>query len=629
MDDTTEPAALLIPVIGTYANVAELARVLDSCFVVHQFPSATDLLVLLDDDDELAVPALVVNSDDVDAAAALDQLGGDHRLESTASIVLTSERECEGLGESISRGQLQAVAHLPIGVGQMGALINSVSHSWMVAHDREPCGDSRTRAYLDDVALDLMGDSSADDDQLTEQLVRAVDRAIGPMPRLSLPAGVRLTRQGEQAEGIFLLLSGEVALTRATPSEVLLMHRRSTGRVIGLLSLVGADNSYFTATTTTPAEVILLGMEQLRLALQRDPHLLAPLTVIAIRSLSQRLVRSEELQIERNELNWQIERERKRLRVALEKLKKARMELISQTKFAMLGELSAGIAHELNNPVAALTAAAEHIAGDIDVILTSHPAQELLAEGAHEGLNHGALSTAEERELRRQIEDIIGDPEMAFRLVAAGITDPRIVSSVSEKELELIEAAANIGTASRNIRTASARIAKLVASLRAYARPENENPQETDVRQTLDETLSLLSHRLRDVEVTKNYEPIPLIQAQPSQLGQVWTNLLVNAADAMEDGGEVEINVSAPEPDWVQVEIVDNGPGIPPKNFDKIFDPRFTTKQGTVRYGLGLGLSLTRQLVENHGGAISVDSQPGRTIFTVGLPIEGPPQEDE
>ena len=622
----TQPEPLLVACIGAIPSEADLRDRLPDSLAISQFDALRDLGDYAEARPWQEVAVLIVDAAQADPREVFAEALQNPRLAAARCIVLTGAAECDGLGDAIDSGQLHAVVRLPASTAELADLLISAA-----APALEAAGLSaeRLRPDADPASRDLLDDFSAEEEELIARLVAAVDSAVGPVPRLVLPPGVRLTRQGHEPDGVYLLLEGTVSLTRETPSETLLLHKRSTGRVIGLLSLAGHDKSYFTSTSTTEVVVVLLSMEQLRLALARDPHVVSALAATGIQSLSLRLLRSEELQVERNELNWQLGREQKRLRQALDKLRSARLELVSQTRFAMLGELSAGIAHELNNPVAALIAASEHMSADIDQVLESHPARALLAESASEGIHHGALSTAQEREIRRQIEAQIHDPEVAFRLVAAGVTDPSLVANATPEELTLIEAAANIGTASRNIRAASARIAQLVGSLRSYSRPENEHPQPTNVSEGLDEAIALASHRLRGLEVTKNYDEVPEIAARPSQLGQVWTNLLINAADAAEEGGHIEVAVTAPDPDWVQVEVIDDGPGIPPENVAKIFDPRFTTKKGTVRYGLGIGLSLTKQLVENHGGAITVDSAPGRTVFTVGLPVEGPPEPQE
>ena len=113
-----------------------------------------------------------------------------------------------------------------------------------------------------------------------------------------------------------------------------------------------------------------------------------------------------------------------------------------------------------------------------------------------------------------------------------------------------------------------------------------------------------------------------LIHARPGALQQVWSNLLINALDAMDDRGTITIAVR-PSGGGIVVQVGDDGPGIPPDLQTRIFEPRFTTKDGRVQFGLGLGLSISRQIVEDHHGTIGVESEPGRTVFTVELPVEG------
>lgn len=146
------------------------------------------------------------------------------------------------------------------------------------------------------------------------------------------------------------------------------------------------------------------------------------------------------------------------------------------------------------------------------------------------------------------------------------------------------------------------------------------------MRDTIEDTLRLLSHRLHDVTVEREYRDLPPIVCHPAQLSQVWTNLIVNAADALA-GAEspvLTVTTSSPRPGWVRVSIADNGPGIDPDTLDHIFEPRFTTKAGRVQYGMGLGLTISRTIVERHGGTIRLDSHPGGTVATVDLPLEGP-----
>jgi two-component system NtrC family sensor kinase len=166
-------------------------------------------------------------------------------------------------------------------------------------------------------------------------------------------------------------------------------------------------------------------------------------------------------------------------------------------------------------------------------------------------------------------------------------------------------------------------VQELVASLRSYSRGEDgRGPliNDVDVAGGIDDALRLLSHRMANVSLRREYAATPGVTARPGELQQVWTNLLANALDAMGDQGHLTVLVGPSGTDRVSVRIVDNGPGIASELREKIFAPRFTTKNGRVQFGLGLGLSISRQIITDHGGVITLDSVPGRTEFTVELP---------
>ncbi len=174
---------------------------------------------------------------------------------------------------------------------------------------------------------------------------------------------------------------------------------------------------------------------------------------------------------------------------------------------------------------------------------------------------------------------------------------------------------------SKVITTASDRVAKIVQSLRAFARLDEAVFQKADLHENIDATLTLLQHELRDkAEVIKEYSEIPRIQCYPSELNQVWMNLLRNAIQAIEQKGTIKIATSTDETQ-VYVCISDTGKGIPPENRPKIFNPGFTTQESGV--GIGLGLSTVYNIIQEHHGDIKVQSEIGKgTKFTVVLPIE-------
>ena len=371
------------------------------------------------------------------------------------------------------------------------------------------------------------------------------------------------------------------------------------------------------------------------------------LAALLIRSLVGRLERSEILQVEKIELHAaldaersRLEKERARLAEALDALEQARLELLAQERFATLGELAAGVAHELNNPVAALERASAHEGAAVATLLASHPRGDLARAALERARNLPARSTADERALRRRLEKAVRDRETARRLVAAGVEDPGEAARLarSTADLALVEAAAGVGRGERNTVLATARIRSLVAALSAYVRPEGGAQERVDVRESVEDALRLVAHRLDHVEVVRDYSQVPLVPARAGELVQVWTNLISNAADALARGataaagstpdaplGPPTLTLSVrPQDGGVRVDVVDNGPGIAREHLDRIFEPRFTTNHGQVRYGLGLGMGLAKSVVDAHGGTITVVSRPGRTRVSVTLPPQRP-----
>ncbi|MEE9270477.1 MAG: HAMP domain-containing sensor histidine kinase, partial [Candidatus Krumholzibacteria bacterium] len=166
----------------------------------------------------------------------------------------------------------------------------------------------------------------------------------------------------------------------------------------------------------------------------------------------------------------------------------------------------------------------------------------------------------------------------------------------------------------------SGRVTKIVKSLKNFARLDEAEFQEADIHEGIDSTLTLVHHRLKHkVEVVKQYGDIPRIMCYPNQLNQVFMNLLVNSADAIEEKGTITIKTDADDKS-VHVTIADDGKGIPPEQLNKIFDPGYTTKGSGV--GTGLGLSISYKIIQNHKGTIVATSEVGRgTEFRITLPL--------
>jgi signal transduction histidine kinase len=175
------------------------------------------------------------------------------------------------------------------------------------------------------------------------------------------------------------------------------------------------------------------------------------------------------------------------------------------------------------------------------------------------------------------------------------------------------------------VKESTRRVSELVGAIKSYSQMDRGSVQHIDVTEGLESTLVMLGYRLRDgITVIREYGAgLPRIQAHAGELNQVWTNLIDNAVDAMDGRGTLRLATRADGDDSVVVEIVDSGPGMPPKIAARAFEPFFTTKD--VGKGTGLGLDIAQRIVvERHGGTIAIDSRPGQTTLRVRLPVRGP-----
>ena len=622
------------PSLGTpvaeelHAGLGDLADVV-------RVAGVTEALASIADDPATPVPLVVLTSDVGDVDAAIDRLDSSPLLAGSCTLLVTDRPVHDDVARAVDRDRFEAIIAVPWTSGALGEHARSQVARWLREQRPDhPLTDTMVSSggrRLELPGSELLTDLELSPDEVADRLLRAVERVLGPRPRLRLPAGTRLTHQDVGVDGVLVVLEGRVALHRHTPVGDLRLHHESTGPVLGLLALAHQRRAYFTARATTAVEVVHLSLEQLDRALSSEPEVGGALAAVSIRALAGRLRRAQQLQVETIELNRELDAERQRLSDALSQLEQARLELVEQARFATLGELAAGVAHELNNPVAAMRRAASYVADDVDRLLEGHPQGETARVTLRAVRDREPRSTQQERSQRRRFEEALGDRELARRMLAAGIDDPdvaRRVAADGERALVPLEAAAGIGGAVHNLEVSSRRIGELVDSLRAYARPDSEPVAGVDLHGGLEDTLRLTAHRLRGIEVVRSYGELPPIRGHPGQLDQVWTNLLVNAAESLEGAGTIEIVTDRPDDDVVRVQVIDDGPGIAPDVLARVFEPRFTTKQGTVRYGLGLGLAIARRIVEQHGGRIRLDSAPGRTVATVQLPIAGPSEDD-
>ncbi|HMO52057.1 MAG TPA: ATP-binding protein [Kiritimatiellia bacterium] len=466
------------------------------------------------------------------------------------------------------------------------------------------------------------------DDAVESRMIEELDAVFGHPPRQKLPAGSILFHQNDPLDGILILMEGTVTLYQVIEGKEVVFHSQTVGKILGLLALTRHSRSFFNCRAVTPVTVMKIGFDELDRALQEHSNLLVSFITVLVRSMARRNKRLVELQTEILGLNRSLGQERDALSRTLKELQQAQALLVESEKMATLGQLAAGVAHELNNPVAAIGRAADFVREDLLALAGELPDGEVFREMLERTFRATPFSTREQREFRRLLAGELGDEALAERLVAIGIHQPATyhlltenLSGTGEETLRRLERYHQLGGALRNILRCGERIAELVKSLRSYARADSTEGGEINVHEGLEDTLRLFSNRLRDVTVERHFGDLPPIQAHAGELNQVWTNLIANALDAMKNQGRLAITTTRLPEDRIAVRIIDSGPGIPPEHLDKIFNLRFTTRQGRVEFGLGLGLSISHNIIARHGGAIEVQSQPGRTEFCVKLPI--------
>jgi len=423
--------------------------------------------------------------------------------------------------------------------------------------------------------------------------------------------GTVLTVEGEPSLFFYALMEGEVRITRTYDRQTVLMKVNKPGNYFGEIMLLLNIPALATVRVAKPSRLFRLDQEGFwRMMTNCQGIARQVLTAAATRM--------------RNVEGYTQQRE----------------------KLASLGTMAAGLAHELNNPAAAARRAAAHLdetANTAQLILSRLSRSlgaddwqrllntELKAADSIAGasaLDHLARSDCEQA-VAQWLED--RGVSLAWELAPTFVTAGLEIGALSEMvehlpaaaqsdALAWFEARLNVRLLVKQIEQSTGRIVELVKAIKSYSYMDQAPVQEVDVHEGIESTLTMLGYKLKNISLVREYDrSIPRVTAYGGELNQVWTNLIDNAIDAMNGSGKLCL-ATCRDFDHIVVEIVDNGPGIPPEIQPRIFEPFFTTKG--VGSGTGLGLVISNAIVANrHGGEIEFESHPGETRFKVRLPI--------
>jgi signal transduction histidine kinase len=350
-----------------------------------------------------------------------------------------------------------------------------------------------------------------------------------------------------------------------------------------------------------------------------------------------------------------------KVRERTQELESTQSQLVQSEKMASLGVMVAGIAHEINTPASVIQAAAENVEKNISYLLTNlemlrrveAKTEESAGSGAADRILH-AIESLLKRPDAGPIKDLfLRKRDMTRRMEERAIDHARELSALFAENgldvddsllgdlaaifqagkdsgafLTFLSEAANAARNLKNLKTSIRAIARIVKALKSYSHLDSGAFQLADVHESLDNTIVLLGSVLKtSLHIEKRYAELPDILCNSDELAQVWTNLIQNSAQAMKGNADSRVVVTTSVADlWgrpaVQIQIADNGPGIPEEVLPRIWDPFFTTKdQGE---GTGLGLSIVRNIVHKHQGIIRVESSSGGAVFQIILPVEPP-----
>jgi signal transduction histidine kinase len=438
-----------------------------------------------------------------------------------------------------------------------------------------------------------------------------IECAIEAGEVVSLADGEVIFREGQAADAFYVVLEGKIKVTQKTNGDDVVLALHEPGEFTGTTELLTGGDATATGWALGPTKVARVPVARFQQLIMACPEMRALLIPV----LTERRVTE--------------------FRIATQ-----------QQKLAALGKLSAGLAHELNNPASAARRSAQNLSrvlGDVEELCCG-----LLSRVMGDNGNGPALKDVcelasrdaepldpldrsdREQELGEWLDSRkVAEPwELAGSLVASGITladikplAGRVRPEDFPKLVSWIAKTVEMRSLCRELEQSTSRMSEIVGAMKSYTHLDQAQAKApNDLREGLETTLTILKHKIKrkNLSVRKEFGDLPQVPAYGGELNQVWTNLLDNAIDAAPKGGRIEVRTSI-EGDLALIEIADNGPGIPADIQSRIFEPFFTTKG--VGEGTGLGLDMTYRILKHHDGTIRFDTRPGETRFSVRLPL--------
>jgi len=460
----------------------------------------------------------------------------------------------------------------------------------------------------------------------SDALALLVERAhaMGLEPQ-SYAAGDIILREGDINSSLYILLEGTAQLLkRSADGRGIPVDLLGPGSLLGILSFWTGSPSFSDSIAASDLKLLILDMRNFERGVAEDAAFARVTQQLLVANLSDRYRRVVGLNLKVAGLTKELERERNALQEAVDDLHRTRNKLIHQEKLATMGQLLAGIAHEINNPSSALMKNVEQLTRELPVLFVGMPVHAGILRA---GMEAPYLSSGEARDRLQFLQErypalsrslcrrLSRLPESAMQPLSEAL------ASKNEDELERLLRIFEVGTALQSIRLAEARMTRLVKSLKSYSRQDERDVQSVRLDDCIRDTLTVMNHRLKLYDLQLELADLPEVSCRPGEINQILTNLLSNACEATPEGRVITVRTGM-EPDAVWVEIGDQGHGIPEDLIEAIFRPNVTTKRGAGDFGLGLGLAISRDLALKHHGRLSAKNRKeGGAVFRLTLPV--------